>query len=110
MRRLGYKAIEDSGIIVRNKKLGYRLGKRNGSSEKILELCQQGKRGRYISSKGAGEHDFLCLGGARRWKVLLEYFEEELAYELAVTATIASNSGHCSLPGQTRVQTSLKKR
>jgi ATP-dependent DNA helicase RecQ len=80
------KLLEDSGIIARNKKLGYRLGKSGGASERIIELANRASEEDIHHRKALESMIFYAQAGACRWRVLLEYFEEELACE---------HCGHC---------------
>lgn len=75
------KLLEDSGIIVRNKNLGYCLGKKEDPSEKLLELANTAHEKDVHHRKALEDMVFYAQAGACRWKVLLEYFEEESAWE-----------------------------
>lgn len=75
------KLLQDGGIIVRNKKLGYRLGRKESTSEKILELANAAHEKNVHHRKALEDMIFYAQAGACRWKVLLEYFDEESAWE-----------------------------
>ena len=75
------KLLQDRGIIVRNKTLGYRLGKKENPSEKILEVANTAHEKDIHHRKALEDMIFYAQAGACRWKVLLEYFEEESAWE-----------------------------
>ncbi len=75
------KLLQDSGIVVRNKKLGYHLGKKEDLSDKILELANTAREKDVHQRNALDDMVFYAQAGACRWKVLLEYFEEESAWE-----------------------------
>jgi ATP-dependent DNA helicase RecQ len=75
------KLLQDRGIIVRNKNLGYRLGKKENPSEKILEVANTAHEKDVHHRKALEDMVFYAQAGACRWKVLLKYFEEESAWE-----------------------------
>ena len=79
--RILLKLLQDGGIIVRNKTLGYRLGKKENPSEKILEVANTAHEKDIHHRKALEDMIFYAQAGACRWKVLLEYFEEESAWE-----------------------------
>jgi ATP-dependent DNA helicase RecQ len=79
--RILLKLLQDGGIIVRNKTLGYRLGKKENPSEKILEVANTAHEKDNHHRKALEDMTFYAQAGACRWKVLLEYFEEESAWE-----------------------------
>jgi ATP-dependent DNA helicase RecQ len=75
------KLLQDSGVIVRNKNLGYRIGKQATPAEKILELANEVHDKDVHQRKALEDMVFYAQAGACRWKVLLEYFEEESGWE-----------------------------
>ena len=75
------KLLQDRRIIVRSKTLGYRLGKKENPSEKILEVANTAHEKDIHHRKALEDMIFYAQAGACRWKVLLEYFEEESAWE-----------------------------
>lgn len=80
------KLLEEGGIIKRDKHLGYRLPQKNAKSEDLIQIAKTSGR--------KGEHDrqalermvFYAQTGFCRWKVLLEYFNEEVKWD---------HCGHC---------------
>ena len=75
------KLLQDSGVLVRNKNLGYRLGKKEDPEESILELANTVHEKDVHQRKALEDMVFYAQAGACRWKVLLEYFEEESAWD-----------------------------
>jgi ATP-dependent DNA helicase RecQ len=74
------KLLQEGGILVRNKS-GYRLGKQANPSEKIRELANAAHENDIHHREALEDMVFYAQAGACRWKVLLEYFEEESAWE-----------------------------
>lgn len=80
------KLLEDGGILLRDKHMGYRLRDENVKPESLTQLAK--------SSRKEGDHDrqalermvFYAQSGFCRWKVLLEYFNEEAEWD---------HCGHC---------------
>jgi ATP-dependent DNA helicase RecQ len=78
--------LEEDGIIRRDKQLGYHLKKKDAKTEDLVQLAEAAGR--------KGDHDrqalermvFYAQSGFCRWKVLLEYFNEEVEWD---------RCGHC---------------
>jgi ATP-dependent DNA helicase RecQ len=78
--------LEEGGIVRRDKQLGYHLGKEDAKTEDLVQLAEAAGR--------KGDHDrqalermvFYAQSGFCRWKVLLEYFNEEAEWD---------HCGHC---------------
>jgi ATP-dependent DNA helicase, RecQ family len=78
--------LEEGGIVWRDKQLGYRLKKKDAKTEDLVQLAEAAGR--------KGDHDrqalermvFYAQSGFCRWKVLLEYFDEEVDWD---------HCGHC---------------
>jgi ATP-dependent DNA helicase RecQ len=78
--------LEEGGIVWRDKQLGYRLKKKDAKTEDLVQLAEAAGR--------KGDHDrqalermvFYAQSGFCRWKVLLEYFNEEVDWD---------HCGHC---------------
>ncbi len=75
------KLLQEAGIITRGRRMGYYLGNKDLSSEKLIQLAN--------ASSEKDQHDRQSLehmvsyaqSGYCRWKVLLEYFSEETEWE-----------------------------
>jgi ATP-dependent DNA helicase RecQ len=94
------KLLEDGGILARDDQLGYRLLKTDVKSDELTRLAEA------ISKKQAHDRHalermvFYAQSGFCRWKVLLEYFHEEVEWD---------HCGHCDnclSPPQTRLRPS----
>ena len=80
------RLLEDGGIVTRDRHLGYRLRKKSVKPEDLMRLAE--------TSRSKGDHDrqalermvFYAQSGFCRWKVLLEYFNENAEW---------SHCGHC---------------
>jgi ATP-dependent DNA helicase RecQ len=80
------KLLEEDGILTRDKRLGYHLRKKDVKSKDLVQLAE--------TSRKKGEHErealermvFYAQSGFCRWKVLLEYFNEEVEWD---------HCGHC---------------
>ena len=80
------KLLEEDGILIRDKRLGYHLRKKDVKSKDLVQLA--------ATSRKKGEHErealermvFYAQSGFCRWKVLLEYFNEEVEWD---------HCGHC---------------
>lgn len=78
--------LEEGGIVRRDKQLGYHLEKKDAKTEVLAQLAEAAGR--------KGDHDrqalermvFYAQSGFCRWKVLLEYFNEEVDWD---------HCGHC---------------
>jgi ATP-dependent DNA helicase RecQ len=80
------KLLEEDDVVVRDKGLGYRLQNENIKRETLIQLAQAAHK--------KGDHDrqalermvFYAQSGFCRWKILLEYFDEEVEWD---------HCGHC---------------
>ena len=80
------RLLEDGSIVTRDSHLGYRLRKKSVKPEDLIRLAE--------TSRSKGDHDrqalermvFYAQSGFCRWKVLLEYFNENAGW---------SHCGHC---------------
>jgi ATP-dependent DNA helicase RecQ len=75
------KLLKDGGYAIQDEHLAYRLGKRNAKPRELAQLVET------YNDKSARDHDalermvFYAQTGFCRWRVLLEYFDEELDLE-----------------------------
>ena len=80
------KLLEEGDILKRDKALGYRLRKKDVEAKDLVRLAEDFHR------KAEHERDtlermvFYARSGFCRWKVLLEYFDEEVEW---------NHCGHC---------------
>jgi ATP-dependent DNA helicase RecQ len=96
------KLLEDGGILARDNALGYRLLKKDVKSDELMLLAETSGR-KHVHDRHALERMvFYAQSGFCRWKVLLEYFHEEVEWD---------QCGHCDncvSPPQTRLRPTAK--
>jgi ATP-dependent DNA helicase RecQ len=78
--------LEEGGIIRRDKQLGYHLGKKDAKTENLVQLAEVSARKDDHDRQALERMVFYAQSGFCRWKVLLEYFNEEVDWD---------HCGHC---------------
>jgi ATP-dependent DNA helicase RecQ len=78
--------LEEGGIIRRDKQLGYHLGKKDAKTENLVQLAEVLARKDDHDRQALERMVFYAQSGFCRWKVLLEYFNEEVDWD---------HCGHC---------------
>ncbi|WON74741.1 ATP-dependent DNA helicase RecQ [Nitrosospira sp. Is2] len=92
------KLLEDGGILARDNRLGYRLLKKDVKSNELILLAESSGRKHAHDRHALERMVFYAQSGFCRWKVLLEYFHEEMEWD---------HCGHCDnclSPPQTRLR------
>jgi ATP-dependent DNA helicase RecQ len=80
------KLLEEGGILRRDKALGYRLRKKDVKAEDLASLAEDAHRKAEHEREALERMVFYAQSGFCRWKVLLEYFNEEVEW---------NHCGHC---------------
>lgn len=80
------KLLEEEGILRRDKALGYRLRKKDVKAEDLSRLAEDTRRKAEHEREALEHMVFYAQSGFCRWKVLLEYFDEEIEW---------NHCGHC---------------
>jgi ATP-dependent DNA helicase RecQ len=75
------KLLEDSGVLSRDKQLGYRLGKKDVNAADVAALVEDSHRKAEHEREALERLVFYAQTGFCRWKVLLEYFGEEVEWD-----------------------------
>ena len=96
------KLLEDGDILARDNQLGYRMLKKDVKSDELDRLAET-SRSKHAHDRHALERMvFYAQSGFCRWRVLLEYFHEEVEWD---------QCGHCDNclnPPQTRLRPTPK--
>lgn len=96
------KLLEDGGILARDNHLGYHLLNKNVKSDDLIKLAKTSGRKHDHDRHALERMVFYAQSGFCRWKVLLEYFHEEMEWD---------HCGHCDNclnPPQTRLRPARK--
>jgi ATP-dependent DNA helicase RecQ len=80
------RLLEEEGILRRDKSLGYRLRKKDVKAEDLSRLAEDAHRKAEHEREALERMVFYAQSGFCRWKVLLEYFNEEVEW---------NHCGHC---------------
>jgi ATP-dependent DNA helicase RecQ len=80
------KLLEEDGILRRDKALDYRLRKKDVKAEDLSRLTEEARRKAEHEREALERMVFYAQSGFCRWKVLLEYFDEEVEW---------NHCGHC---------------
>lgn len=80
------KLLEEGGVLRRDKALGYRLRKKDVKAEDLARLAEDAHRKAEHEREALERMVFYAQSGFCRWKVLLEYFNEEVEW---------NHCGHC---------------
>ncbi len=80
------KLLEDAGVLTRDKHLGYRLGKKDIKPANLTKLIEDSRKKADHEREALERLVFYAQSGFCRWKVLLEYFDEEVEWD---------HCGHC---------------
>ncbi|SDA13227.1 ATP-dependent DNA helicase RecQ [Nitrosospira sp. Nsp18] len=78
--------LEEGGIVRRDKQLGYHLEKKDAKTEDLVQLAEAAGRKGGHDRQALERMVFYAQSGFCRWKVLLEYFNEEVNWD---------RCGHC---------------
>lgn len=92
------KLLEDGGVLERDNHLGYRLLKKDMKSDDLNKLAETSGRKHAHDRHALERMVFYAQSGFCRWKVLLEYFHEEVEWD---------QCGHCDnclSPPQTKLR------
>ena len=80
------KLLEEGGVLRRDKALGYRLRKKDVKAEDLARLAEDAHRKAEHEREALERMVFYAQSGFCRWKILLEYFNEEVEW---------NHCGHC---------------
>ncbi|MCC2682124.1 MAG: ATP-dependent helicase RecQ [Nitrosospira multiformis] len=80
------RLLEEDGILRRDKALGYRLHKKDVKAEDLARLAEDAHRKAEHEREALERMVFYAQSGFCRWKVLLDYFDEEVEW---------NHCGHC---------------
>jgi ATP-dependent DNA helicase RecQ len=84
--QLMLKLLEDADVLARDKHLGYRLSQKDVKPEDLTKLVDDSKKKADHEREALERLVFYAQSGFCRWKVLLEYFDEEVEWD---------HCGHC---------------
>jgi ATP-dependent DNA helicase RecQ len=79
--QMALNLLQDGGVIGRDKKLHYRILKKKVKSEDLVQLGKTYNEKSEYDRKALERMIFYAQSGFCRWKILSEYFDEEVEWE-----------------------------
>jgi ATP-dependent DNA helicase RecQ len=79
--QVALKLLKDGGLVMQNENLGYRILRRNVKNKELAQLGDTYRHKRERDQAALDRMVFYAQTGFCRWKVMLEYFGEHVAWE-----------------------------